>query len=69
LSVARRYASLDIAAEYFGVTRRTIERYVADGRINAYRLGPRLIRLDLDEFDALLTPKRTPDTTNDGGGG
>ncbi len=34
------------AAEMFGVAPITIRRYIAAGRLTAYRVGPRLIRLD-----------------------
>lgn len=41
----------------FGVDPQTIRRYIANQKLNAYRVGPRLIRVRRDEkFDALLTP-------------
>lgn len=43
-------------AEYLGVTTRTIRRRIADGSLTAYRMGPRLIRVDLNELDNLLRP-------------
>lgn len=42
------------AADKLDVCPRTIRRYVADGRLTAYRLGPRLIRIDASELDRLL---------------
>ncbi|MHA7663733.1 excisionase family DNA-binding protein [Mycolicibacterium sp. HS_4_1] len=51
----RRYASLGETAEYLGVTERTIRTWIADGRLTGYRLGPRFIRLDLNEVDAAMT--------------
>ena len=53
---AKRRLGLNEAAEYLGVNPRTIRRYIASGRITAYRLGPRLIKVDRDELDALLRP-------------
>lgn|GEM_PF-935417 len=46
------------AAETFAVSTRTIRRYIEDGRITAYRLGPKMIRLDPDEVaqQLLSTP-------------
>lgn len=48
--------SLDVAAEAFGVSVKTIRRRIAEGRVAGYRIG-RLIRVDLDELrEALLIP-------------
>lgn len=58
----RRPASQQAAAEYLGVHTNTIRRYVAKGVITGYRIGPRLIRVDLDEIDALLSPIPTVGT-------
>jgi excisionase family DNA binding protein len=52
----RRYVSNSGAAEYLGVTTRTIRQMIADGRLRGYRSGPRLVRLDLNEVDAAMTP-------------
>lgn len=52
----RNYATLKQAAEYLGVTDRTIRQMIADGRLTGYRNGPRLIRVDLNEIDAVMQP-------------
>lgn len=52
----RRLESITSAAEYVGTSPRTIRRYVAAGRLTGYRLGPRLVRVDLNELDAMLRP-------------
>ena len=46
------------AAETFAVSPKTIRRYIETGRITAYRLGPKMIRLDPDEVaeQLLSTP-------------
>lgn len=44
------------AADRLGVTDRTIRRWVAEGRIRAYRVGPRLVRVDSGDVDAMLAP-------------
>jgi len=54
--VARRLRSIADAAEFAGVNPRTIRRRIADGTLIGYRMGPRLIRIDLNELDALLRP-------------
>ena len=44
------------AAEYLGITDRTLRRMIAAGKLPAYRLGPRLLRIDVNDLDALLRP-------------
>ncbi|MCV7058241.1 excisionase family DNA-binding protein [Mycolicibacterium gilvum] len=52
----RRYAKLGEAADYLGVTDRTIRQMIADGRLTGYRSGNRLVRVDLNEIDAAMKP-------------
>ena len=52
----RRWASLTAGAEHIGVSDKTMRRMIASGRVTGYRVGPRLIRVDLNELDALLAP-------------
>lgn len=52
----RRYAKLTEAAEYLGVTDRTVRQMIADGRLTGYRSGNRLVRVDLNEIDAAMKP-------------
>jgi excisionase family DNA binding protein len=53
----RRWLSQQEAAEYLGVTDRTIRNYVARGLVPAHRIrGSRLIRFDINELDAALRP-------------
>jgi excisionase family DNA binding protein len=40
------------AAEHYDVSRQTVRRWIARGKIHAYRVEPRLIRVDLDEIEA-----------------
>jgi excisionase family DNA binding protein len=49
-----RHASTAQAAERAGVHPRTILRYIARGELTGYRVGPKLIKVDLDEIDALF---------------
>ena len=48
--------SIADAGEYASVSARTIRRRIAAGDLIGYRMGPRLIRVDLAELDRLLTP-------------
>jgi len=52
----RRYATLAEAAEYLGVTARTVRQMISDGRLIGYRSGSRLVRVDLNEVDAAMQP-------------
>jgi excisionase family DNA binding protein len=55
--------SIAAAADHYGVSRQTVRRWIASGRITAHRLGPRLIRVDLDEIEAKII--HTVPTVND----
>lgn len=46
--------SITQAAERAGVSRDTIRRRIADGTLPAYRVGPKLIRVDAADVDAHL---------------
>lgn len=52
----RRFIKIAEAAEYLGVTDRTIRQMIADGRLTGYRSGARLVRVDLNELDAAMRP-------------
>lgn len=41
-------------AEYLGVTTKTVDRMVRDGRLKATRVGPRLLRISAESIEALL---------------
>jgi excisionase family DNA binding protein len=47
---------LQEAADYCDVDYRTIRRWLAAGHLNAYRVGPKLIKVDVAELDKLITP-------------
>lgn len=52
----RRLESVQAAATYAACSTKTIRRRIADGSLTGYRMGARLIRVDLNELDALLQP-------------
>lgn len=52
----RRLASIQDTAAYLGTSTKTVRRYIAAGRLKAYRLGDRAVRVDLDQLDELLRP-------------
>ncbi len=56
-SATSRWLSQAEAAEYLGVTDRTVRNYIARGNLRGYRVrGSRLIRIDRHELDTLLRP-------------
>jgi excisionase family DNA binding protein len=51
-----RPAPIQSTSKQYGVSEKTLRRYIAQGKLTGYRFGPRMIRVDLDEVDALLKP-------------
>jgi excisionase family DNA binding protein len=46
VSIAKAAAAQDVST-------RTMRRWIAEGRIPGYRVGPRLVKVDLDHLDRL----------------
>ncbi len=46
------------AAEYIQVNPITIRKWQAEGDLTTYRHGKRIVRVDQDELEALLAPKK-----------
>ena len=49
-----RWAGLEDGGAYAAVHRKTLRRWISQGRLKAYYAGPRLIRVDLNELDAMI---------------
>lgn len=49
----QRLTGVDNAAKYADVSTRTIRRWIAQGLIPGYRVGPRLVKVDLADLDKL----------------
>jgi excisionase family DNA binding protein len=49
-----KLVSIADAAAYLGVNERTIRNMLTDGRLKAYKLGPRIVRIRLSDIDAAL---------------
>jgi hypothetical protein len=47
-----RFASIQAVAEMYDVDHKTVRRWIASGLVHGYRIGDRLVKLDLDEIDA-----------------
>jgi excisionase family DNA binding protein len=61
----RRLASIQDTADYLGTSTKTVRRYISAGRLTAYRMGDRAVRVDLDQLDALLQPIPTARPSGD----
>jgi excisionase family DNA binding protein len=48
--------SLNAAAERCDVHYRTIRRWISAGRLDAVRVGPRLLKVDAAQLDAIMQP-------------
>lgn len=53
-AIARKLKSINAAAIYLNVSTRTIRRYIAQGKLPAYRVGGTLVRVDQADLDALV---------------
>ncbi len=51
-----QFASLTVAADIAGVSVKSLRRYIEAGRITGYRVGPRMIRINIAELQELLAP-------------
>jgi excisionase family DNA binding protein len=51
-----KWAPVQQTATYLGVDERTVRRYIASGRLDARRIGPRLIRVDRDSVEKMMRP-------------
>lgn len=51
----KNLVSLSAAATYLDLSEKTVRRRIAEKKIKAYRVG-RLIKIDLNDLEATLTP-------------
>ena len=52
--MSNKRITLAVASDRTGLSTRTLRRYIAMGLLPGYRLGPRLLRVDPDDVDALV---------------
>jgi excisionase family DNA binding protein len=55
----RRLVGVAEAAEYADVSEKTIRVWIRNGRLPGYRMGNRLIKVDLDDIDKFAQPVLT----------
>ena len=53
MSLTKQPGTVQEAADYLKVSTKTIRRYISQGLIEAERVGPRLIRVNLASLDNL----------------
>jgi len=61
----RHYESVANAAARVGVSTKTVRRWIASGQLAGYRVGARLLRVDPDDVDRMLTPIPTASRRNE----
>jgi hypothetical protein len=57
--MAQNLVRLKTCAEQRNISVVSLRRYIGQGKLTAYRLGPKIIMVDLNEFDAVVL-KRIP---------
>lgn len=55
----REAVDLSNAAAYLGVSHKTLRRLIAEGKLPAFRVGGRAIRVYAADIEALKVPVRT----------
>lgn len=55
-NISDRLVSISDAAHYLAVDPMTIRNMLRDGRLKAYTLGPRVLRIRLSDIDSALRP-------------
>jgi excisionase family DNA binding protein len=62
---ARRLAAVQAAAAMYDVDPKTVRRWIASGLITGYRVGDRLVKVDLNEVEAQVVTVLVPASAGD----
>ena len=54
------YLTLQEVAERLRCSTKTVRRYVACGRLKAYRVGPTMLRVSAEQLDAMVVSGEVP---------
>jgi excisionase family DNA binding protein len=54
VTITRRLVSLADAADALAVSTRTVRRYIAEGQVEAVRLGRKTIRIKVDSIERFI---------------
>lgn len=52
--ITRRLVSLNDTADALAVSTRTVRRYIADGQLDAVRLGRKTLRIKVDSIERFI---------------
>lgn len=55
-SLLPAFPTLKDVGHHLGLSERTVRRYIVEGRLKAYRIGPRVIRVDRESVLRLALP-------------
>jgi hypothetical protein len=66
---ARRLAAIQAVAAMYDVDPKTVRRWIASGLITGYKVGDRLVKVDLNEVEVKVVTVIIPATAGDGDGG
>lgn len=53
-TITRRLVSLNDAADALAVSTRTVRHYIADGQLDAVRLGRKTLRIKVDSIERFI---------------
>ncbi len=53
-TISRRLVSLTDAADALAVSTRTVRRYIADGQLDAVRLGRKTLRIKVESIERFI---------------
>jgi excisionase family DNA binding protein len=53
-TITRRLVSIGDAADALAVSTRTVRRYIADGHLDAVRLGRKTLRIKVDSIERFI---------------
>lgn len=53
-TISRRLVSITDAADALAVSTRTVRRYIADGQLDAVRLGRKTLRIKVDSVERFI---------------
>lgn len=53
-TITRRLVSIGDAADALAVSTRTVRRYIADGQLEAVRLGRKTLRIKVDSIERFI---------------
>lgn len=56
-TITRQLVSLAEAADSLAVSTRTVRRYIADGQLEAVRLGRKTLRIKIDSIERFIDAK------------